>query len=129
MSPDPKTRFSNRVEDYARYRPSYPPAVIDHLKESVGLESSWTIADIGCGTGISSESFLNHGNPVLGIEPNREMRISAATRFAACDRFRPIDASAESTTLPDSSVDLIVAAQAFHWFDHAAAKTEFLRIL
>ena len=87
------------------------------------------IADIGSGTGILSRLFLEHGNRVLGIEPNREMREAAERALAGYPSFTSVDATAEATTLPDSSVDFVTAGQAFHWFDPDAAKAEFSRIL
>jgi SAM-dependent methyltransferase len=127
--PDAKRRFSGRVENYVKYRPGYPPAVLDNLRESVGLTPQWVVADVGSGTGISSELFLKHGNEVYGVEPNAEMRRAAERLLAGYPRFHSIDGSAEHTTLADQSVDLVAAGQAFHWFDPAAARREFGRIL
>lgn len=126
---DPAKRFSSRVSDYAKYRPDYPPRVIPLLRERIGLTPDWIIADMGCGTGISSRLFLNHGNTVLGVEPNADMLATAATQFAHQPSFQARQAAAEATGLPGRSVDLVVAAQAFHWFDHPAFATECRRIL
>ena len=78
-------RFSNRVEDYIKYRPGYPQEVIGLLSRECGLEPGSIIADVGSGTGILSELFLRHGNTVYGIEPNDEL-IGAETvgEFTAC---------------------------------------------
>jgi SAM-dependent methyltransferase len=122
-------RFSDRVENYARYRPDYPAAVLDILREEIGLTPAWTIADIGSGTGISAELFIGHGNTVYGIEPNKPMRDAAERLLAQYPRFHSIAAAAEATTLPNASIDCIVAAQAFHWFEVPKARAEFLRIL
>jgi SAM-dependent methyltransferase len=127
--PDPTTRFSNRVQDYVRFRPRYPREVLDVLASTVGLSLEWTIADLGSGTGISTELFLDHGNTVFAVEPNREMREAAESRLGGRPGFRSVDGTAESTTLPDRSVDLVAAAQAFHWFDPSATRREILRIL
>ncbi len=124
-----KTRFSNRVEDYIKYRPHYPFELITILEAKTGLNKYWVIADIGSGTGISSEPFLTNGNTVFGVEPNREMREAAERLFINAGDFKSIDGSAEATTLSDKSIDLIVAGQAFHWFEAAKTKTEFKRIL
>lgn len=123
------TRFSSRVADYVKYRPDYPRPVIDRLREICGLNSEWIVADIGCGTGISARMFLENGNTVLGVEPNADMRCAAEAEFARHPRFRPISGTAEATTLADSSVDLVIAAQAFHWFDRPACAREWKRIL
>src|SRR5712691_7831802 len=126
---DAKQRFSNRVADYVRYRPGYPPAVLDLLRTDCGLRPDHVVADIGSGTGILSKLFLENGNRVFGVEPNAEMRQAGEEYLASYDGFSSIEGSAESTTLADSSVDFITAAQAFHWFDPQAARREFARIL
>lgn len=126
---NPTERFSNRVENYIKYRPGYPQAVIDLLKDECRLTASSVIADIGSGTGILSEMFLKNGNTVYAVEPNREMREAGERLLRAYPNFRSIDGSAETTTLDESSVDFITAGQAFHWFDRTRARREFLRIL
>ena len=130
---DSTTRFSDRVDNYVRYRPGYPDAVLDILRDETGLTSASVIADVGSGTGISSALFLRNRNTVFGVEPNAEMR-HAAEELLARDpelhaRFHSVIGSAESTTLPESSVDYVVAGQAFHWFDRDGARVEFARIL
>jgi SAM-dependent methyltransferase len=129
LSLDPRKRFSNRVALYIRYRPGYPPEIIDLLKERIGFDSSKIVADIGSGTGILTRLFLENGNRVYGVEPNKEMREAGEEFLKAYPAFRSVDASAEETGLPDQSVDLVTAGQAFHWFDPAKARVEFKRIL
>src|SRR6266516_1777439 len=114
---DPVKRFSNRVEAYSKYRPGYPPAIVDFLKTECGLSTDSVIADVGSGTGILSELFLKHGNQVFGVEPNREMREAGERILAAYSNFKSVEGSAESTSLPDKSVDFIMAAQSCHWFE------------
>lgn len=126
---DSTTRFSNRVADYIRYRPGYPPELVQTLQTEAGLNPASVVADIGSGTGISSELFLMLGCHVYAVEPNAEMRAAAESRFANDPRFRSVNATAEQTTLPESSVDLVAAGQAFHWFDIDRTRKEFLRIL
>ena len=123
------SRFSTRVENYAKYRPSYPAGVIDILKSDCGLTATSKIADVGSGTGILSELFLKNGNPVFGIEPNAVMRRTAERLLEEFPKFASIDATAETTTLKPESVDFITAGQAFHWFEREKAKQEFARIL
>ncbi|CAN5339745.1 class I SAM-dependent methyltransferase [soil metagenome] len=122
-------RFTNRVENYVKYRPDYPREVIGLLRRECGLNKDTVIADVGCGTGISTRMFLENGNRVFGVEPNKAMRDEAIEQLAVFPWFLPIDGTAEKTTLPESSVDLVVAAQAFHWFDPEKAGAEFLRLL
>jgi SAM-dependent methyltransferase len=128
-SADPKQRFSSRVANYVAARPTYPPEVVPHLHGVIGLTKDWIIADLGSGTGISCVPFLGNGNAVIGVEPNAAMRSAAEESLRAFAKFRSVDGSAEATTLPDASVDLIVAAQAFHWFDIDNTRRECLRIL
>lgn len=125
----PTERFSDRVADYARYRPSYPPGVIDVLRAECGLSPGDTVADVGSGTGLLSELLLRYGNAVIGVEPNREMRRAGDRLLAEHERFRSVPGRAEATGLDDGSVDLIAVGHAFHWFDVAQARAEFLRIL
>lgn len=126
---DSKERFSNRVEMYVKYRPAYPPEAIDYLYDVVGLRPGGDVADIGAGTGICSKLLLERGSRVTAVEPNREMREAAEKLLEAEPHVRIVSGSAESTGLPDRSVDAIVCAQSFHWFDRDAARSEFRRIL
>jgi SAM-dependent methyltransferase len=126
---DATSRFSNRVADYIRSRPGYPPDVLDILTREADLTPETVVADIGSGTGLSAELFLRNGNEVYGVEPNADMRAAAETLLAGYPNFHSVAGSAEATTLPDNSVDAIVAGQAFHWFDAAKAHAEFRRIL
>lgn len=126
---DTVDRFSNRVENYVKYRPGYPPQIITLLKEKCGLTPQSIVADIGSGTGILSELLLKNGNTVLGVEPGREMRRAAERLLKDYKSFKSVEGTAEQTGLPSKSVDLVTAAQAFHWFDQKKAKLEFARIL
>jgi ubiquinone/menaquinone biosynthesis C-methylase UbiE len=126
---DPTRRFSSRVENYIRYRPGYPPGVLEALREDCGLAKGSLIADIGSGTGILTELFLRNGNRVLAVEPNREMREAAERLLGGHPGFESISGRAEATTLPKSSVDFVTAGQAFHWFEREKARKEFARIL
>ncbi len=126
---DPTRRFSNRVEDYVRYRPGYPPEAIALLRRACGLTADAEVADVGSGTGIFSELLLEAGARVVGVEPNPDMRAAAEARLGGNPRFRSVDGRAEATGLDGASVDLVTSAQAFHWFDPAAARREFRRIL
>ncbi len=125
----PTERFGERVTNYVRYRPGYPAVVVEHLAASHGLRPEHTIADLGSGTGLLAVRFLEHGNRVLGIEPNGPMRAAGDAFLAEHARFESIDATAEATGLPDASVDLVTAGQAFHWFDPLASAHECARIL
>ncbi|HEV8378447.1 MAG TPA: class I SAM-dependent methyltransferase [Tepidisphaeraceae bacterium] len=126
---DPTQRFSDRVENYIRFRPRYPDTLLPLLQSELNLSPHHVIADIGCGPGQSSEPFLRNGNKVYGIEPNDPMRNAAERLLAEFPKFRAVKGTAEATTLPDQWLDFITAMQAFHWFDRENAKLEFRRIL
>lgn len=126
---DSTKRFSNRVDDYVRYRPNYPTEILRLLEDEAALTADSIVADVGSGTGISAKLFLDHGNAAYGVEPNREMRQAAERVLADYPRFQSIAATAENTTLANRSVDFVIAGQAFHWFDRARCRIEFARIL
>jgi ubiquinone/menaquinone biosynthesis C-methylase UbiE len=125
---DSTRRFSSRVGNYVRYRPSYSLAVLDLLKAECSLTERSVIADIASGTGIFTRMLLENGNRVLGVEPNAEMRLAAEEFLRSHSNFTSVAGSAESTSLADHSVDLVTAAQAAHWFDGEKARREFIRI-
>src|SRR4051794_25367648 len=115
--PDSKSRFTSRVDAYVAARPRYPVEVIEFLRREFGLTPAWRIVDVGSGTGISCELFLENGNSLIAVEPNAAMRQAAEKSLTRFTRFQSVDGSAEATTLDDACCDLAVAAQAFHWFD------------
>lgn len=123
------SRFSDRVENYVRYRPGYPPEVIATLQAECGLVPGHEVADIASGTGLWTRMLLENGNPVFGVEPNAEMRQAGERLLAAFPKFTSIAGTAEATTVPDQSLDFVTAAQAAHWFDRARSRREFVRIL
>ena len=126
---DNTQRFSNRVDNYVKYRPSYPKEIIAFLEKEIQFNNGFIIADVGSGTGILSQIFLNYGNTVYAVEPNEPMRNAAEYILNDYNSFISIDGNAEQTSLSNNSIDLITAAQAFHWFDIPKTKTEFKRIL
>jgi ubiquinone/menaquinone biosynthesis C-methylase UbiE len=126
---DPTERFQSRADVYERARPSYPKAALDVLCEHYGLNPNTRVADLGSGTGIFSRLLLTSGAHVIGVEPNQDMLQVAEKKLRSESRFRSVAARAEATTLPDASIDLVVAAQAFHWFDLDRFIPELTRIL
>jgi SAM-dependent methyltransferase len=124
----PTERFSNRADDYRRYRPGYPKGVTDLMLEC-GLGPGARVADIGAGTGIFTRLLLEAGFEVTAVEPNAAMRAAAVGDLRDFPGFHAVDAPAEATGLPAGSIDAITVAQAFHWFDQQAAGTEFRRLL
>jgi SAM-dependent methyltransferase len=127
--------FSSKVADYVAARPGYPPELYAALWQALsarGIASPAlaTVADIGSGTGLLTRGLLAEGyGHVFAVEPNEPMRATAINTLGGHPDFTAVAGSAEATTLPDASVDLITAAQAFHWFDVQPARRECLRIL
>jgi SAM-dependent methyltransferase len=130
MVRDPKVRFSDRADDYRKYRPSYPVEALKFAKDHCHAREDWQIADVGSGTGISTEALLRvFGCSVHAVEPNASMRAQAERLLGRNPRFHSVDGSSECTSLPDASVDMVAAFQAFHWFDKDKTSVEFARIL
>ena len=123
------SRFSDRVENYIRYRPGYPPQVLETSRKECGLTPAHVIADVASGTGIWTKMLLENGNSVYGVEPNVDMRETGQRLLSAFPKFTSFNGKAEATTLADGSVDFVTAAQAAHWFDRERARREFSRIL
>lgn len=123
-------RFSERTDEYVRHRPSYPIEVVRTLERELGLSPELTrVVDLGCGTGISAALFLDRGYAVTGVEPSARMRAEAIARLGRSSRFSVVAGAAERVALPDSCCELIIAAQAFHWFDVEASRAEMRRLL
>lgn len=129
MISDSTSRFSSRVADYIKYRPSYPTEIVPFLHDVCGVAADALVADIGAGTGISTRLFLEAGHTVIAVEPNGPMLDAAVEWLGGFPGFRFAPGTAEATTLENASVDLVIAAQAFHWFDPPQASREFGRIL
>jgi hypothetical protein len=128
---DPTDRFTGLADVYARCRPTYPAATIDLIVARCGLGPQALLVDVGCGTGISSRLFAERGVRVVGIEPNEDMRRQAAAhplpQGAPAPEYR--EGRAEATGLAAGVADLVLAAQAFHWFEPDGALREFHRVL
>lgn len=122
---DPRRRFSSTADRYRRWRPSYPPALIDWIAATAALAPGAAVADIGCGTGISARLFAERGYQVSGVEPNPEM----LARAEPAKGVRYLSGEAAATGLSAASFDLASAAQAFHWFAIPETLREFARIL
>ncbi|HEY1937656.1 MAG TPA: class I SAM-dependent methyltransferase [Candidatus Angelobacter sp.] len=122
-------RFTDRVDNYVRHRPSYPPEVLEALRRDCGLRSEHIIADIASGTGIFTRLLLENRNRVFAVEPNAEMRAASAQLQQSFPNLTLVPATAERTTLPDASVDFITVAQAAHWLEPRESRAEFKRIL
>jgi SAM-dependent methyltransferase len=127
MSLDPRERFTVTARDYARYRPGYPPALLDHLAAECALDARARVVDLGCGTGISSR-FLATRFAVIGVEPNQAM-LAEARAAGEGARLRYVRGEAEATGLPDGCAELVAIANALHWFDLQRALAEIARLV
>ena len=126
---EPTERFGDRAAVYSHGRPTYPDSIVAHLREAGALPTDGVVIDIGVGTGLSAEPFLRAGHSVIGIEPNTAMRAVGDERLAHYGRYLSVSGRAEDTTLEARCAHLVVAGQAFHWFDPARAGREARRIL
>lgn len=129
MSLDPTERFSSRAANYVRYRPGYPPEILDLLRDECGLQPQHVIADVASGTGIFTRMLLENGNRVFAVEPNAAMRKAADESLVQYKNFASVNGRAEATTLFHHTMDFVTAAQAAHWFEREKARQEFVRIL
>ena len=125
----PTERFSDRVDDYIKYRPHYSPEIVGVLQEECGLSPEHRIIDVGCGTGLLAKIFVENGNQVIGVEPNAKMREAGEHFLSSFEKFTMVSGSAEDSNLPDHYADFVIAGQAFHWFHPEATRREFARIL
>jgi ubiquinone/menaquinone biosynthesis C-methylase UbiE len=126
---NPTGRFSNRVDNYVKYRPSYPDAIVSFFRDQFGLQPGQQVADIGAGTGLFAELLLKKGYPVTCVEPNDDMRVAGEQYLSHYNGFNSVKGTGEQTNLPANTIDLVTVAQAFHWMEPVATKAEFHRIL
>lgn len=127
--PSTVERFTTRVENYVKYRPAYPPEILDLFRDEMNLRETSIVADVGAGTGISAKMFLANGNRVFAVEPNEAMRDAMREFLKDYPKLTLVDGTSENTTLETNAVDFVVAAQAFHWFKPNETRGEFRRIL
>ena len=125
----PADRFSNRADAYTRGRPSYPAALVERLESAGALHAGSTVVDLGVGTGLSAEPFLQRGYMVIGVEPNGDMRSAGDQHLRQFASYRSVAAAAEVTSLPAAVAELVIAGQAFHWFDVPRVASEARRML
>ncbi|MBR6646562.1 MAG: class I SAM-dependent methyltransferase [Clostridia bacterium] len=126
---DATKKFNGIANEYTQSRPGYAAEFIECLYKKYGISESTVIADIGSGTGKFAKQLLDKGSKVFCVEPNADMRIVAERELSSYPNFSSVAGSAETTTLPDNSIDCITTAQAFHWFDTKSFKKECSRII
>lgn len=122
-------KFDSKGSVYSKARPNYPDALFSYLLAEGVINKDTIAADIGSGTGIFTIALSKFANSVFAVEPNDDMRIKAEEKYKTIANITSINATAENTSLPDCSVDLVTVAQAFHWFDRVVFKHECKRIL
>lgn len=122
-------RFNQRSKNYEMHRPRYPNELLDLLVREVNLDTESSVADVGSGTGLLSELLLKSGCKLFCIEPNEEMRKISMEKFGMERKCKILNGTAENTSLPDGSMDVVTVGQAFHWFEPTETKREFRRIL
>lgn len=122
---EPRRRYDAAAEEYERHRPGYPSALVDWVLRTTGLRVPARVADIGCGTGIATRLFAERGFAVVGVDHNAAMLAKAQRAGLA----RYVRAEAARSALASGSVELVTAAQCFHWFEPVPTLEEFRRIL
>ena len=125
---DGHDHFTGLADFYAQARPDYAVAAIDYLSRLVPDTVTARVADVGAGTGKLTAMLAPRFASVWAIEPNDDMRRRAREELEAYGNVQVVEGTAEATTLPNHSVDLVVCAQAFHWFDPAGFRHESARI-
>lgn len=125
---EPISRFTGKARAYASGRPIYPAQTLIQILQVTNLAKSASVFDLGAGTGLFSELLLTHFDHVNLVEPNPDMLTVAAERLPA-DRITIHPHQAESFSAQPQSIDLITAAQAFHWFDQTTAKQHWKAVL
>ncbi|MFM9874232.1 MAG: class I SAM-dependent methyltransferase [Fimbriimonadaceae bacterium] len=125
---NPISRFTGKAQAYASGRPIYPQKTLTELIESSGLSRSANVYDLGAGTGLFTELLLYHFHHVTLIEPNYEMASTASERLPK-NRITIQNQHAESFVAAPNSIDIITAAQAFHWFDRTKANVHWKSML
>jgi len=118
--------FQQGAGAYERGRPSYPPEALEWLAAEARLHPGRVVVDVGAGTGKLTRALLSSGAELLAVEPVAAMR---TVLERAAPGARVLAGSAEELPLAAASVDAIVVAQAFHWFDGPRALDEFHRVL
>jgi len=115
--------FGDRADEYDRFRPTYPSEAITWAVGHDPLE----VCELGAGTGLMTAVLVAAGHRVTAVEPDPGM-VAAAQRREG-EQLTVVLGSAEEIPAPDASVDAVVAAQAFHWFDLPRAVPEMARVL
>jgi ubiquinone/menaquinone biosynthesis C-methylase UbiE len=126
---DSVDRFTTKAERYARYRYGYAVEAIQAIFDITGLNSHAVVADVGAGTGLLAKELVDRVEKIYAVEPNLAMREFAERLLGQHPTFIGVDGRSDATTLPDHSLDLIVAGQAIHWFEPQTTLKEFQRIL
>jgi len=118
--------FDRAAAVYERARPSYPSAAVDHVIDVLGIAGGSRVLDLAAGTGKFTRLLVPSGAELVVVEPVAGMRTELSRSLPDIEMY---DGTAEAIPLPDTSVDAVVSAQAFHWFDAGLALAEIHRVL
>jgi SAM-dependent methyltransferase len=118
--------FEAGADAYERGRPGYPSAAVEALASACGIGPGRRVVDLAAGTGKLTRLLVPFGADLVAVEPVKAMREEFARQVRG---VAIVDGTAEAIPLGDGSVDAVVAAQAFHWFDPVAAVGELHRVL
>jgi SAM-dependent methyltransferase len=118
--------FSAEAQSYSRGRPEYPAEMLHWLTDNLNVGAGKVVVDLGAGTGKFTKLLVQTGADVIAVEPVDAMRTQLANALLG---VRCLAGSAEAIPLEESSADVLVCAQAFHWFANQGALREIHRVL
>ncbi len=118
--------FARGADEYEAGRPSYPAGAVDMIVREFAIGPGSTVVDVGAGTGKFTRLLVPSGARVVGVEPVAEMR---EVFSRVLPDIEVMDSTAESLPFGDASVDVVTAAQTFHWVDAVPAVAEVARVL
>lgn len=124
-----ENKFSGKSDVYGKGRPSYPDELFKYLNREGYINTNTVAADIGSGTGIFSRQLSEYASKVYAVEPNDDMRAAAEKSMTDYGNIISVCGNSDNTGLGNHSVDIVTAAQAFHWFNRQSFKNECMRIL
>jgi SAM-dependent methyltransferase len=107
--------FDEVAEDYDRYRPAYPDALVDRVCEGIGPGAA--VLEIGCGTGQLTRSLLARGLRVTAVEPGEQLIALAGDRLSGAGDVEFVNARLEDASLPRAQYSAVLSASAIHWID------------
>jgi SAM-dependent methyltransferase len=126
VHPKAAVGFARAAGAYERGRATFPAAAVAAILAETGAAPGGALLELGTGTGKLTRSLTGSGARVIALEPVAEMRALLGETAPGAETLAGV---AEQIPLADGSVDAVVAAQAYHWFDPEAATAEVARVL